>query len=166
MASIITDARHAIWDSINNWDNLKDGNGKSVFKRQLKLDTRTDLTQDPIEATFGMADLPAIMVEVPIIQADWDSNVMQRWVLQFNVTFWTPHWELLTPEKYGVEIVRALYQARVGGATVQPIRQVTGLIQRPPGIAPARVTVGAEGSLKAMRTVVRVPLWANFDPNN
>lgn len=123
MAALLTKARRAFWDAINNAPELKDGNGNSVFRTQFRFEEDNKLLED-IAPT--LSQMPALAVAPSTVNMQWHRNTGQRWELVLNVRMWTPGWRLPNAEKWAEQIIRALYTTNISGANVTFVKNATG----------------------------------------
>ena len=165
MISPITLARLAAWDAIESWPRLRDGQGKSVFRRKDRFEQTAAPDRKTIEAGFGPGDLPAITIIPADISVGFEVTRTQAWYLNLLISIWTPDWDLLTAEKHVPEVVNALYAATPSGVTVTFVETGTGFI--PDSVPAIRFTftgVGKDATIKAVRADLNCRLRFNFSP--
>lgn len=160
-APILTQARKAVWDSIDNWAPLKVPN---VWRRKFKTDS--DLEELSLHEP-GLAELPAIAVTWGPTAANWWTQTMQQWTQQLFVTFWMPaNWQAVAEWRL-MQLLQAFYKsAPEASPGVSYIRRATG---RPPTknspVSLELVTLGRTQQLHAWRGQIALNLTTNFDPN-
>lgn len=161
---ILTKARGAVWDAINNWAPFAaDDPVPAAWTR--KYQSPEDLEELSLHDP-GHVDLPAIAVTWGPTATEWWVNTMQKWSQQLFVTFWLPaNWEQVAEWRL-MQLTQALYQSAPVDSTVSYIRRATG---RPPAknspLSLELVALGRSQSLHAWRGTIALDLTANFDPN-
>jgi hypothetical protein len=162
---LLTAARNAVWDAIDNWPAFAAAPPiAAAWTRKFK--TAEDIEELGLHDPCA-ADLPAIAVTWGPTVADWWVNVQQQWGQQLFVTFWLPaNWEQVAEWRL-MQLTQAIYQsAPVETPTVSYVRRATG---RPPSknspLSLELVSIGRSQQLKAWRGTIALTLTANFDPN-
>lgn len=162
---ILTDARNAVWDAIDNWPAFAaDGDTPAAWTRKYKdpLDVAELSLHDP-----GVADLPAIAVTWGPTTANWWTHQMQQWGQQLVVTFWLPADSEAVAEWRLMQLMQAVYQsAPVESPSVSYVRRATG---RPPTknspLTLEMIALGRAQRLHAWRGQIALTLTTNLDPN-
>lgn len=158
---IFTEARNAVWDSIDNWPAFAT---PAAWVRKFKdsADLEELSLHDPCAA-----ELPAIAVTWGPTDPKWWTNTMQQWAQQLFITFWMPASWQAAAEWRLVQLTQALYQAAPESSPgVSYIRRAVG---RPPSktspLSLELVALGRSQQLHAWRGQIALVLTANFDPN-
>lgn len=108
--SILTDARNALWDAIDNWPGLESESTTTgrAFQQTFRFNDDSDLGS-AIQPALG--DLPAVAI-LPVSSApEWFTHELQQWPLLFEFRLWTADWSLPEAEALLEATIRAIYQA-------------------------------------------------------
>lgn len=158
--SVLTDARRAIWDSIDNWGPLRD-----VFRLKLSFDsTRLEGPHRP-QAPSGTADLPAIAIMPVRVTPRWVTNVTQDHPYVLRVSYWTADTLIDKHEAVWDEIVKAIYRAHPNPAYPRDtyLKQATG-VSMPIGFGPSSTAPVELNGLPAIRTDFDLALKLTISP--
>lgn len=162
---ILTQARNAVWDSIDNWAPFAASGGTSAaWSRKFK--SASDIEELSLHEP-GLADLPAIAVTWGPTSPSWWTQTMQQWTQQLFITCWLPaNWESVAEWRL-MQLMQALYKAATESSpNVSYIRRATG---RPPTknspVSLELVPIGRAQQLHVWRGQIALNLTANFDPN-
>lgn len=101
---ILTSARQAVWEAIDNWDELKDS-----IRRKYRFEDNSAVQKD-LNPTIG--DLPALAIYPSPTPLEWVTNQQHRVGYTLGFQLWTKHWNLLEGEDLWEKIVRGIYQSR------------------------------------------------------
>jgi hypothetical protein len=134
--SILTDARRAVWDSIDNWGPLRD-----VFKMKVAFDSNRLEGPHRPEGPTGVADLPAIAIVPSRVTPRWVTNQTQNHPYVLRVSYWTPDFLVDKAEELWDEIVKAVYRAHPNPEYPRDtyLKRATG-ISMPIGFGPSTTT--------------------------
>lgn len=119
MSIILTDARQAVWECIENYESTK-----GLYATKFKLED--DGSGRPIRAEPSPSDLNSIRIELDSVNPEWWLNQQQKVPFSLNVTIWTESWNCVTAERYFELTNEAIWQyVRPGDGTVERIKRVT-----------------------------------------
>jgi hypothetical protein len=126
--SIITTAREALWNAINNWSALKadpDDKLASKFKAFFRYDDSMEL---PVwkNPEPSLSELPAISIWTSGVDPRWYLNQGQLWPIGFEITIWTPGYHLPTCEKFVADVWNAIHNAVIPETTVTWLKNALG----------------------------------------
>lgn len=158
--SILTDARRAIWDSIDKWPGL-DG----VFKLKLSFDsTRLEGPHRP-QVPSGVADMPAIAVFPVRVVPKWVTNNTQDHPYVLRISYWTADTLIDKNEAIWDELIKAIYQAHPDPKYPRKtyLKDATG-ISMPIGVGPSSTQLVTLDKLPAVRTDFDVALKITTAP--
>lgn len=156
---ILTDARNALWDAIENWPALQSG-GSPIWKRSFKFDG-----DDSPEINPNASQLPAIAIYPEPGFAKMVLNKVQEQNYKLIVMLFTSTWNLSDPDTYWEEIVKAAWQSDGGGGTPY-IKLATGFHPKTEiTVDQHRIKVDPEGKpTKATLTLIGLTLQVRFNP--
>ncbi len=164
-ASILTQARNAVWDSIDNWEPFAaSGDVPAAWTRKFKTDA--DLEELSLHEP-GLADVPAIAVTWGPTSANWWTQTMQQFTQQLFITCWFPaNWQSVAEWRL-IQLMQAFYKsAPESSPNVSYIRRAT---TRPPTknspVSLELVPLGRTQQLHAWRGQIALNLTTSFDPN-
>lgn len=148
---ILTTARNSLWDAIENWPALE-----GVFKRQYKFDG-----DDSPEVNPNASQLPAIMIYPDPGFARMVLNRAHEQDYKLLVMTFTSTWNLIKPDEYWQEIVKAAWKS--DGDTGTPyVKLATGFYPRNNFTVDFdRITLDGR---KATLTTIGLTLQVRFDP--
>lgn len=157
--AVLTDARNAVWQAIDNWPALL-----GVFKQSFRHEVEMMLQ----EMEPSISDFPCIAVTPAEVVPSWFTNQAQQWPYTLNVAIWTPDWILAPAEQLIEDVVSAIYKASatVGGPTY--IKAATGFHPErlgPMTLQPMKLNDSDDGDgTKAIRTSIAITLRINRNP--
>lgn len=108
--AILTDARLAVWDAIDNWPAL---GGR--FRQRLRFAPHATgkLTAQEADEPSG-ADFPCIAIAPSAINPVWLGNQIQFRPLSLTITIWTKGWNSIgESEELWEGVVDAIYKCKV-----------------------------------------------------
>lgn len=154
---LLTVARNAFWDAIDNWPALTD-----VFQRKYKssADFAELQLRDP-----APHELPAIAVYWGDIAPELKYQRADDWPMSLNLALWLPGDRHTFAETLAEDVFNALYQACPDDSTVSYIRAATGFPpKRVSKLTVQGVTLGRSQLIHALRVDVAFTLRSSKDP--
>lgn len=107
--AILTDARLAVWDAIDNWGPLQ---GRFRQKMRFAPSVAGKLTQEADEPSG--VDFPAISIAPSAINPVWLGNQIQFRPLSLTVTIWTRGWNSVgESEELWEGVIDAIYKCKL-----------------------------------------------------
>ena len=108
--AILTDARQAVWDAIDNWPALS-----GAFRQKLRYEPNISgkLGIRDADEPSGV-DFPCIAVAPSVINPIWLGNTIQFRPLSLTITIWTEGWNSLpTNEQLWEDVIDAIYKCKL-----------------------------------------------------
>lgn len=108
--AILTDARQAVWDAIDNWPTLS-----GAFRQKLRYepDVTGKLSNPESDEPTGM-DFPAIGVFPSVVNPAWLGNQVQFRPYSLSVQIWTAGWKSLPQnEQLWQDVIDAIYKCKL-----------------------------------------------------
>lgn len=158
-ATLLTDARGAVWDCIDNWAPLQDG-GESFIRKKYKFDAELSMLAD---ASPSPADLNAVAIFPSQTIPEPHTASFKRYPYGLDVFFWTRDWVIPHAEKMWENLVDAFYQSKAAG---QPRTYIHTVTCRRPKLGPItmeRVKL-SEDAVRAIKCRMQLILWLTFNP--
>ncbi len=173
--ALLTVARNALWNSINNWSELKKDPGDTyatVLNQCYTFDGESPLLEEMPPAP-SMSDLPALAIMHVDNNPAWWTNEMMMSAAVFQAILWTQDWSYPEPERLIEFIRRAFYQAKPPAGQLTYIQ--SGQVATPPGTGylpiqhsvsgPRFATSGKDDdAIRVTITTLTIALCLQFDP--
>ena len=108
--AILTDARQAAWNAIDNWPALE-----NAFRQKLRYEPSTTgkLGIADSDEPSGV-DFPAIGIFPSVVNPTWLGNQVQFRPVSLTVSIWTRGWNsLLTSEQLWEDVIDAIYKCKL-----------------------------------------------------
>ena len=158
--SILTDARRAIWDSIDNWGSTRD-----LFRWKASFDSDRKEGAHRPQAPSGVGDFPAIMILPVRVTPRWVTNQTQDHPYVLRVSYWTAGTLIDKHEPIWDEIVTAIYRAHPNPAYPRDtyLKRATGT-SMPIGFGPSSTSPVSVNGLEAIRTDFDLALKITVTP--
>lgn len=158
-ATLLTDARTAVWNSIDNWGPLQVGQ-ESFIRKKYKFDTELSMLAD---ASPAASDLNALAIFPSTTIPEPFTTSFKRYPYALDFFFWTRDWIVPHAERMWENIVDALYQAKASGETLSYIHAETCRRPKLGPITMERVKLSDE-KVRAIKCRMQVILWVTFNP--
>ena len=153
--AVLTSARLAVWQAIDNFPLLSPG-GKSVFARTYRYESTPPNFQ--IEIGPALTEMPAIGIFPSHALPEWFTSQIQTMPFSLNVVIWTPEADIELAEKLPEQVIYALHQS---GPAPGFVKRATGFY--PIANGPIQFAKTKLGAIRTQQTVV---LRLQIDPLN
>lgn len=163
---ILNRAYAAVWDAIDNWPDLQDDNGGSVFQMKYRFDAEDADPSILVDLKPAIGDVPALLIWPGATVPDWYVNTDMAVPLAMTCIIWTPDWNIAEPFRLWTKVMRAIYRGTVASYTVPEVKRVTGLYPYRPGpVAFERTRLGpGEDGPHAVATIFTPIVRVTFNP--
>lgn len=159
---LLTTARNAAWDALDNWPSLQGTEESPVFRRKYK--TAADFAELQLRDP-AVHELPAIALYWGEIRPEWRNNRMQEWPLTLRYTMWFPGDRHGYVERVAVDTFDAIYKATRPDDSMPCIERTTGYPPRRVNeLTVSSVVLGRAQRIYALRADVAFALRGNKDP--
>jgi hypothetical protein len=148
---VLTDARNALWDAIDNWPSFAD-----VFKRSYKFDGDDSPEINPV-----LAQCPAIAVYPDPGTSKEVLNKIYEHSYHLLILLFTPTWSLTLPDQLWQELIKAAWKSD-GGSGVPYVKAATGFYPENNFTVEQDRIFLKDG--KATLTTLRLTLKVRFNP--
>jgi len=155
--TVLTDARAALWNAIDNFDDLQ-----RTFKAKFKFDSDNTMLR---EAEPAYSDLPAIGIWPTSVIPKWYVNTMQRWPYTLRMQIWTSGWLLGPAEKVFTQIARAIHRSAPPNTPTVPYTKDVMPLMGPAASFQRTVLNKETNPVRVVLTTIDVVLRCNFQPN-
>lgn len=110
--AILTDARNAVWDAIDNWPALS-----GAFRQKIRFEpSQAGKLMMPAKDEPSGVDFPAISVAPSAVNPVWLGNQVQFRPVSLSIQIWTSGWDSLPQnEQLWEDVVEAIYKAKPDG---------------------------------------------------
>lgn len=115
----LTQLRQAVWDSIDNYEQLR-----GVFLKKFRHeDLHALATPDPKP---GIGQLPSIEVRAATAGTAWSDNLQQTIAYTVNLIIYTPHLDYRIAERIWELIIRSIWQSKPEGESRTYLARLEG----------------------------------------
>lgn len=150
---IITQARLAIWQAIDNYPPLNPG-GISLFKHTYRYDSTP--ANFLIEVGPALSEMPVLGMFPSHAVPEWWTNQIQAIPFAVNLVAWTPEADLELAERIPELLIYALHQS---GPEPGFVKRTTGYY--PTACGPVQFQKTKLGAIRTLQTIV---LRLQIDP--
>jgi hypothetical protein len=108
--AILTTARQAVWDAIDNWPALA-----NTFRQKIRFEksSGTKLGLIDSEEPSGQ-DFPCIAVSPSVVNPTWLGNQVQFRPYSLTITIWTAGWDSVNQnEQIWEDVINAIYKCKL-----------------------------------------------------
>lgn len=153
MGAVLTAARLAVWQAIDNFPPLNPG-GVSVFRHTYRYDSTPPNFQ--IEVGPALSEMPVLGVFPAHAIPEWWTSQIQAIPFALNLVVWTPEADLELAELLPEQLIYALHQS---GPAPGFVKRATGYY--PTAVGPIQFQKTKLGAIRTLQTIV---LRLQIDP--
>lgn len=156
---VLTDARNAVWDAIDNHADTRD-----LFKKKFRFNDEGSCMTEPEPA---LSDLDAISIFPMSFVPKWYTNERQEWPYALRVVMWFGGWKVTRAETALLKVARAIQDAKPQGSSAAYINRVSGCngvkVGPSGGILITRIRE-KENPIKVVKATLEFVLRCSFQP--
>ncbi len=178
MTALLTVARKALWNCIDNWSELKKSPGdagSTIFNQTYRFDSEMPLLE---EIAPSISDLPALAIMPSSVVPVWWTNEMQQWPATYDIVLWTQDWSLPEAEDLIEKVINAIYRSvhpQSGSTPFSFIKAPSTATPPGTGYYPQRLgpitfartkiqVAGDDDPIRVMQTTVQMTIRNQKDP--